>query len=50
MNWPTKPRDISLIKFKYDPSINIRSYEMKMDKNPSIRCKEATLEFIGENS
>lgn len=23
---------------------------MNMTKNPTIRCKEATLEFIGENS
>lgn len=50
MNWATKPRDISLLRLIYDPSMNIEAKQMDMKKNPTIRCKEATLEFLGENS
>ena len=50
VNWATKPRDISLLRLIYDPSMNIEAKQMDMKKNPTISCKEATLEFLGENS
>ena len=49
VNWPTQPRDFSLIQLTYTPDATLPYKNMDLKKNPMIESSESTLEFIGEN-
>jgi len=48
INWPTAPRDFSLIQLTYAPEESIPINQINMTDHATIESKEISLEFIGQ--